>query len=146
MRRFAAIVLSLALCSFAFFACSSETTYQDGTYRAEYASYDAFGYKSFLVVTVQGGNVTAMEFDSLDEAGELKSQNEEYRAEMEAIQGTYPEKYSADLINQYMGMEVKDIDKVDDVAGATEASQSFKALFKALVPSMEQGNTTTIII
>lgn len=144
MRRFMAVLLVALFCGFALFACSSETEYKDGTYRAEYSAYDTYGYKAYLVVTVQGGVVTAMEFDAVMEDGSLKSQDENYQKDMESVQGTYPAKYSADLVNQYL--TTKNINEVDDIAGATEASQSFKSLFAALEPSMISGNTATVVI
>ncbi|MFV0413096.1 MAG: FMN-binding protein [Oscillospiraceae bacterium] len=143
MKRILSAFLATFLCLFVV-ACGGEKTYQDGTYRAEYTEVNEHNYRPYLVLTVQGGAVTAMEFDALAEDGSLLSADEEYRAEMEKLPGTYPQQYSADLINQYLVQQ--NIDQVDVVAGATISTENFKQLFTALEASMYAGNTETIYI
>lgn len=146
MKRLAVVVLAGMLCVSLFCACSSSpsSSYQDGVYRAEYAEFDAYGYKQYLEVTVEGGVVTAMDYDAVTQTGSKKNDDEDYRAAMEVVQGTYPEKFSSDLVNQYLNTQ--NINEVDAVAGATEASDSFVELFNALEPSMRAGTAETVVI
>lgn len=137
-------LLAIAL---VFTGCGSKnnpTTYKDGTYTAEFDQYDGDGYKTQLIVTVQDGEVSKMVFDAINANGELKSQDQKMNEQMQQVQGTNPTQYAQDLINQFMAQN--DIDKVDDVAGATVASQSFKTLFKALEKNMASGDETTVIV
>lgn len=142
MRRICTILLSVLVFVCAVAGCNSPESYVDGTYTAEVAHYDSYGYKDFLVVTVEEGAVANLVFDGRSPEGALRSEDERYRQEMEVIQSTYPAQYSADLVNQYM--LAHDIEKVEIVAGATLASNNFKQLFAALLPQMEQGNTTPV--
>ena len=144
MRKIWAVWLA-ALCVLGLLAgCSQSKSFQDGVYSASFSDYDSRGYKDFLEVTVENSAVTSVRYDAVDANGALRSQDEKYRKDMEAVQGTYPEKYSADLVNQYM--EEQDIDKVDTIAGATYSTQCFLALFKALEPSMQSGDTTPVVV
>ena len=140
----AALVGLLLLFAFAAAGCDTQKTYVDGSYRAEFADFDSYGYKDFLEITVQGGRVTAVTFNGVDAQGGLKSDDAAYRENMEKIQGTNPSKYSADVINQYL--EQLDIKKVDIVAGATYSTNCFKALFFALEANMLKGDQTLVVV
>ena len=67
-----------------------------------------------------------------------------YKQQMEPIVGTYPAKYTKDLINQFM--ESNTISAVDVVAGATQATGSFKTLLTNIAPSLQDGNTETVLV
>ncbi|MEA4911388.1 MAG: FMN-binding protein [Oscillospiraceae bacterium] len=140
------ILLVLALAAALLFtACSGgNIEIQDGTYRAEYADYDQHGYKDYVVITFEDGAVASIEADGVAEDGSLKSASAEYREKMESVQGTYPEKYYKDLINQYL--ENPDADAIDVVAGATSTSNSFITLLKALEKNVRTGDTKTVIV
>ncbi len=138
-------MFALAVCLL-FGACTGNVEISDGTYRAEYDSYDQHGYKDFVEITFVDGAVTEITADAVSEAdGSLKSTSEEYRKDMESLEnGTYPEKYYKDLINQYIANP--SADAVDVVAGATTSSKSFKALAAALEHAVRSGNTDTVIV
>ncbi len=137
-----AVVLSVALL---FAGCGGgEIEIKDGTYRAEYADYDQHGYKDYIVITFEDGAVLSIEADGIAQDGSLKSESAAYREKMESVQGTYPEKYYKDLINQYL--EKPSADAIDVVAGATSTSNSFIALVKALEKAVRTGDTETVIV
>lgn len=121
-----------------------EKTYSDGVYSAEFVDFDSYGYKDFMRVTVTDGVVVELLYDGLNPEGGLKSEDEKYQADMEAVQQTYPKKYTSDLVNQYL--ENHDIGKVDTVAGATYSSDSFRALFTAIEESMVAGSTDPLVV
>ncbi|MFV0353004.1 MAG: hypothetical protein ACK5JF_11980 [Oscillospiraceae bacterium] len=144
IKKIAAVVISLLMLAVIVSGCSTEFNFKDGTYTAEFADYDSSGYKEYIVVTVEEGIVTRMEYDAKNANGDLRSADEQYKADMEALEGTSPNQYVQDLINQYM--EKHDITKVDVVAGATYATENFVALFIALEPSMSSGDTAAVVV
>ena len=146
MKKFIKL-MAVVICVFAFTACSeaSFTNLQDGTYRAEYKNFDVYGWKDYIEVTVEDGEISELVFDAVNmEDGSLKSEDENYKSEMEPIVGTYPAKYNADLINQFL--ESGKISAVDVVAGATQSTGSFKTLLTNIVPSIKAGDTATVLV
>lgn len=146
MKKFIKL-MAVVICVFAFTACSeaSFTNLQDGTYRAEYKNFDVYGWKDYIEVTVENGEISELVFDAVNmEDGSLKSEDENYKSEMEPIVGTYPAKYNADLINQFL--ESGKISAVDVVAGATQSTGSFKTLLTNIVPNIKEGNTEIVLV
>lgn len=125
-------------------ACKPDTTLQDGTYRAETKHYDSRGYKDFIEVTVKDAEIIDVRYDAEKEDGSLKTQDSKYRDDMAAVQETYPEKFSQDLVNQLL--ETRKPDSVDAIAGATYSSDNFNALLAALKPAMIEGSSNTVVI
>ena len=144
VKRIGAVVVCLLMMLVAITGCSTDFVFKDGTYTAEFEAYDSNGYKEYLIITVENDVVSRIEYDAKNEDGDLRSEDEAYRADMEAMEGTYPSQYVRDLINQYM--EKHDIKKIDIVAGATYASKNFIALFMALEPNMSAGDETIVIV
>ncbi|MEA5050231.1 MAG: FMN-binding protein [Oscillospiraceae bacterium] len=145
MKKFFALLVFVLAAALLLSACGGDDIeIQDGTYRAEYADYDQHGYKDYVVITFKDGAVASIEADGVAEDGSLKSQSEEYKEKMESVQGTYPEKYYKDLINQYL--ENPDADDIDIVAGATATSNSFITLLKALEKNVRTGDTKTVVV
>lgn len=137
MKRFISIILVLTVI-FALSACDAEAVIKDGKYRAEYDSFDDYGYKDFVEITFLNGEVTEVTMDAVSEAdGSMKSQSDEYRESMEGFSGTYPAKYYQDLINQYI--ESGDSSGVLVVAGATSTSNSILKLLTALETELKAG-------
>ena len=146
MKKFIKI-LAVLVCVFALTACSEETftNLQDGTYRAEYKNFDVYGWKDYIEITVEDGEISELVFDAVNmEDGTLKSEDESYKNQMEPIVGTYPAKYNADLINQFL--ESGKISAVDVVAGATQSKGSFKTLLTNIVANIKAGDTTVVLV
>ena len=140
-------LLAVVACVLAFTACTEETftNLQDGTYRAEYKDFDVYGWKDYIEITVEDGEVASLVFDAVNmENDTLKSEDENYKSQMEPIVGTYPAKYNADLINQFL--ESGKISAVDVVAGATQSTGSFKTLLTNIVPNIKAGDTTVVLV
>ncbi len=145
MKKIISILIVLAAL-FSLTSCDSNTKVSDGTYRAEYDSYDDSGYKDFVEITFKDGLVTEVTMDAVSEAdGSLKSESDEYRESMETIAGTYPAKYYQDLINQYIGSG--DSSGVLIVAGATSTSNAIIKLLTSLEAAMKAGtyNGTVLV-
>lgn len=147
MKKIMKILLAATLCLTLFTACTDDSlkNLKDGTYRAEYKSFDVYGWKDYIEVTVASSEVSEIVFDSVHmETGALKSADESYKNQMEPIVGTYPAKYNKDLINQFM--ESGKVSAVDIVAGATQSTGSFKTLLLSIAPNLKNGTTDTVIV
>ena len=148
MKKFLAITLAAIAVMGTMASCSGTTTdgFKDGSYRAEYKDFDDHGWKDYLNVTVADGKITAVEYDSLNsEDGHKKTEDEAYK---EAYVGEGFETYPADTADKLEAglVEKQDGALVDTVAGATNSSDSFKALFAALKSNMAKGDTATVIV
>lgn len=144
MRKIAlSLVLVFILALLA--GCTGDVQVADGIYRAEYADYNARGYKEFVEITFENGEITDVVFDAVSGVdGTLFSESEEMKVLMQSNTGTYPQKYLEDLVNQYK--QNPDADSIDIVAGATESTQAYVVLAKALEKSIRAGYTDTVIV
>lgn len=143
MKKIAAAVLAALLFALPLAGCSSPM--KDGAYRAEYKDYDDHGWKDYVEVTVSDGKITGVDYDSIDAQGGLKSADAEYRATMETVTGTYPEKYMKELEDRLL--EKQDAKKVDAVTGATTSTDSFKLLASEIIAKgIKKGDTATIVL
>ena len=137
MKRIFTVLCVLAL-ALGLAACGAAPI-EDGTYRAEYDSFDVNGYKDFVEITFADGTVTSVVMDAVCEAdGSLKSESEEYKESMQTVVGTYPEKYYTDLINQ--DIQSGSSEGVEIVAGATSTSNSMVKLLKAIEQALLNGS------
>lgn len=129
MKRFLAfgIVLTLVMSIMVGCQTSTEAEYKDGNYTAE-TQPDDRGWKGVIDITVKDGKITEVDYDEYNEAGEKKSDDEEYAKSMEGASGVSP----ADAYEQLEDSLTKtqDPDKIDAVAGATSSSDWFKELAK----------------
>ncbi len=141
MKKLLSIALVVLTVSMILVGCSGG--YKDGVYKAESAEY-SHGWKDYVIVSVSGGKVSIQEFDSVNEAGDKKSQDPSYREAMEPVSGTYPEKFLPDIVAEF---EAKgSVDKMDNITGATNSTNSFKALVTAALKNAQKGDTTTAIV
>lgn len=144
MRKLSAILIIALLAVVCLVGCSGGQNYLDGEYSAEFMDFDNRGYKDFIHVTVKDGEVTDIEYNAVNKEGALKTEDSAYSDDMLTVQGTYPAKYSADLVNQYL--KTQSIAEVDALAGATYSSESFIALFTSLEPNMASGETKLVLV
>lgn len=100
--------------------------YEDGTYKVEADAYDEKGWKPFVEITIANDQIIGATFNYKNEAENLKTADAQYKTNMEAISGTYPEKYARELEEQLIQKQV--ISQVDVVSGATASSNNFAAL------------------
>jgi len=113
--------------------------YKDGEYTVEAAEY-SHGYKDYVIVTVSGGEITAVEFDSKNEEGGKKSEDAAYKESMTAYGGTtYPEKFFPEIVENYMA--AGSLETMESVAGATSSSNAFKELMAKALENAKEGKT-----
>jgi major membrane immunogen (membrane-anchored lipoprotein) len=102
------------------------------TYRAENDGFDEFGWKGQIVITVQGNDITEVQFDEVNQQGQLKRNDEQYTAQMQASSGITPAEASDRLVEQLVQKDSPD--QVDVVTGATGTSQRFIELARQALP------------
>ena len=123
--------------------------YTDGTYTVENADF-SHGWKDYIVVTVENGEVSAIEFDSKNESGAKKSADPSYKDSMVAgnkakgLPETYPEKFFPEIIENYM--TAGSVETMESVAGATSSSNSFKKLMAKALEAAKEGNTEVVVL
>ncbi len=149
MKRFLFLMLVVLILAATFVGCGgggSSATYKDGTYKAVAAEADEYGWTDFVEITISSGAISEVVYDSSKEDGSLKSEDADYKAAMEgAGSETYPEKFSKELEDALL--EVKDASKVEVIAGATLASNSFKKLANELLTkNAMEGNTEVLTV
>ena len=128
------LVLLLAGCGF-----------KDGTYTAEFKSFDSLGYKDRLQITVEEGVITDARFDGVNEAGGLKSEDDAYAARMRPLCGTDPAAIRQYYQEALVGLDDPKELEADGVSGATVSAQHFQALWQALQTPMKKGDTATVV-
>ena len=101
---------------------------KDGVYKASQDNFDDRGWKGTVEVEVKDSKIANVKFDYVNKDGALKSQDAGYKAAMEPVAKTYPEKAFAEL--QAALVEKQDVAAVTAVAGATTSSNDFTALVK----------------
>jgi len=119
--------------------------FKDGTYTAEFKSFDSLGYKDRLEITVEDGVITGARFDGVNAEGGLKSDDTAYADRMRPLCGTDPTQISQYYSEALVGLDdPKDLE-ADGVSGATVSAQHFKALWQALQTPMKKGETTPVV-
>lgn len=117
---------------------------QDGTYKLVQKNLDDNGWKVDFTMVVEGGKITESNYDYLNEAGELKSEDQAYQDRMSEKVGVGPQEYLPELNDQLV--EKQDASEVEVITGATHSSDLFKEYAAQLIDAAKEGNTETIEI
>jgi len=117
---------------------------QDGSYKLVEKNLDENGWKATFDMVVADGKITESNYDYLNEAGELKSEDEEYQKNMSEVTGVGPQDYLPELNEQLV--EKQAASEVEVVSGATHSSEKFVEYAAELIAAAEAGNTDTIEI
>lgn len=115
---------------------------QDGTYRIEELNFGDTGWKEALEIVVDGGAITEANFESVNEEGLNKVEDDEYQETMTNVSGVGPQDFIPELEEQLVGME--DPASVEVVSGATGTSEKVQEWASELYAAAEEGNTDTI--
>jgi major membrane immunogen (membrane-anchored lipoprotein) len=102
--------------------------YKDGTYTAEEKEFDDHGWKGQIEIKVEGGKITEVNYDEVNQEGKKKSEDTEYHKR-------FKEQKNVDLLDAYETLEKglvekQDPDAVDTYTGATGTTEKFKTLAK----------------
>ena len=142
MKKLLALALVVVL-ALSMAACGGSKL-KDGTYVAETSdavATDSHGWKDTVTVTVSGGKVTDVVFDSfaLDD-GRAKSKETAETYPMDPHPSEWIPQLSANL------KAASSADEVAAVAGATHSSESAKKLYAAALEAAAEGNTETVVV
>lgn len=142
--RMKTLVLSLLLlCVMTFAGCGSSGSLKDGYYTAEMAEF-SHGWKEYLVIQVSHGNIVSAEFNAKNESGFIKAWDNAYMKNMITLQGTYPNKYTREYVQQLLEQQA-DI-QVDAVTGASSSGGNFVKLVDAVLKQAAKGDQETVIV
>lgn len=125
------------------FSCGPNSPYKDGKYSASYDYRDGHGWKPFLDMVIKGGKITEANFNYVNAAGELKTNDNNYKEAMNKVNGTYPALYCPELGKRLIAKQAL---PVDAVTGATGSSQNFNALATAALAKSTTGDTTPAVL
>lgn len=123
--------------------CGSSNDLKDGYYTAEMAEF-SHGWKEYVVIQVCHGNIVSAEFNAKNESGFIKAWDNSYMKNMLTVQGTYPNKYTREYVQQLLE-EQADI-QVDAVTGASSSGSNFVKLVDAALRQAARGDSKTIIV
>lgn len=115
---------------------------QDGTYEIKDSEADDNGYQEGLTIVVSGGKITDATWDSVDEDGNPKIEDEDYQETMTQTDGIGPQEFIPELENQLL--DTQNPDDMDAITGATGTFEKFQAYAKELLEAAEEGNTDVI--
>lgn len=114
----------------------------DGTYRAQYADFDEYGWKETVTVKIKNGKVSVTSFDAVSKDNEKrkKTNDDDYAAQWKEKAGITPNEAFDQLMKNFESAD-NDVTKVDNVAGATVSSNRFKLLVgEILATTARDGN------
>jgi|LSQX01.2.fsa_nt_gb major membrane immunogen (membrane-anchored lipoprotein) len=120
--------------------------YKDGVYKAEQADFSETGWKDFVEVTVEGGKITAVNWDATNKDDETlmkkkASQDGVYDMKVAGAQSDWHEQ--AALVEQYL-IEQQDPTKIEysdeegHVDTITGVSINVKGFFELAAQALEQ--------
>lgn len=118
-------------------------TIKDGYYTAEMESY-SFGWKEYLCIQVKQGTIMSAEFNAKNDSGFIKAWDNSYMKNMNTVNGTYPNKYTREYVQQLVDGQTET--KIDAITGATESGEHFKKLVAAVLEQAKKGDSKIKIV
>lgn len=117
---------------------------QDGTYSLAEKNIGSTGWKVIMDITVDGGKITAADYNYLNAEDLLKTDDDEYQELMVDKVGTGPQDYIPALNENLVATQ--DAAEVDIVTGATHSAETFKLYAAQLVNAAQKGDTEQIVV
>ncbi len=140
-RIFAMLICSLMM--FPLASCKSSNTLQDGYYTAKAQDY-SHGWREFVTIMVQDGEIVAAEYNAENASGFIKSWDNAYMRNMLSVTGTYPNAYTRYYSSQLLG--TKGTVQIQALTGATQSYNRFQKLIAAVIEQAKKGDSTTIVV
>lgn len=117
---------------------------QDGYYTAEFASFDAHGWKEFITIYVNNNKIVTVDYNAKNASGFIKSWDMDYMRTMNATDGTYPNKYTRAYAVALLNKQ--NPEGVDVISGATHSYTSFQLLAEAAISQAKVGDKSVAFI
>lgn len=116
---------------------------KDGYYTAEMSDF-SHDWKEYLRIQVKHGAIVSAEFNAKNKSGFIKAWDNNYMKNMNAVQGTYPNRYTREYVQQLID-EQENVE-VDVVTGASSSGGNFKKLTQAVLEQARKGDSKTVIV
>lgn len=144
MKKRISVTVCLMILACVFLSgCSVFSTLKDGYYTAEMSEFE-HGWKEYICIQVKHGAIVSAEFNAKNESGFIKAWDNAYMKNMMTVQGTYPNKYTREYVQQLIS-EQEDI-QVDTVTGASSSGSNFEKLVDAVLKQAKSGNSKKVIV
>ena len=111
---------------------------RDGFYSAEALDFDEYGWKEYITIYVADNTIITVDYNAKNASGFMKSWDMEYMRLMNAVDGTYPNKYTREYAEALLIRQ--NPERVDAISGATHSYHSFQSLVKAAVAQSLSGD------
>lgn len=116
----------------------------DGTYRVEEAEFGETGWKEALEILIVDGKISEATWESVDEDGLNKFDDDNYQEIMTAQDGLGPQDFIPALEEALV--KEQEPGNVDVITGATGTAEKFKKYSQLLIDASLEGKTEVIII
>lgn len=136
------IVLFVVILAFLLSGCGGNKM-KDGYYTAEMSDF-SHGWREYVCIQVKGNTIVSAEFNAKDESGFIKAWDNEYMRNMGSVQGTYPNKYTREYVQQLI--DGQQDTQVDIVTGASHSGGNFTKLIAAAIEQAQKGDSTTVMV
>ncbi|MCI8483775.1 MAG: FMN-binding protein [Lachnospiraceae bacterium] len=136
-------MISLSVLIFVILLSGCGNKLKDGYYTAEMSEF-SHGWKEYVCIQVKDDIIVSAEFNAKDESGFIKAWDNEYMRNMGSVEGTYPNKYTREYVQQLIDGQ-KDT-KVDILTGATNSGGNFTKLVEAAMEQARKGDSTTVSV
>lgn len=144
MKKIKIVILSVTILLIGMLAgCGSTNGLKDGFYTAEMSEF-SHGWQEYLIIQVKGGRIVSAEYNAKNESGFIKAWDNTYMKNMMSRQGTYPNKYTREYVQQLIDGQ-KNTD-VDVVTGASNSGQNFVKLVEAVLEQAAAGDSATVVV
>ena len=144
MKRIKIVLLSVVMVLMGVSAgCGGVNGLKDGFYTAEMSEF-SHGWQEYLIIQVKGGEIVSAEYNAKDESGFIKAWDNSYMKNMMSKQGTYPNKYTREYVQQLIDGQKNTT--VDVVTGASNSGQNFVKLVEAVLKQAAAGDSATAVV
>lgn len=123
--------------------CNVLGSMEDGYYTAEMSEFE-HGWKEYVCIQVKNDVIVSAEFNAKNESGFIKAWDNAYMKNMIGLQGTYPNKYTREYVQQLIDGQ-KDT-QVDVISGATSSGGNFEKLVKAVIEQAKSGDSSVRVV
>ncbi|QIB69066.1 FMN-binding protein [Aminipila butyrica] len=143
-KKWLQLILALVLLISLLAGCGAkEGTLQDGYFTAEMSDY-SHGWKEFVTIYVKDQEIVSVEYNAKNASGFIKSWDMAYMRQMNAIQHTYPNRYTRQYGKQVL--EKQSAEGVDAVSGASTSGVSFQQLVQAAIDMSKSAKNEVAIV
>lgn len=142
-RKLCILCIIMAVSVVCMTGCDVFGSMEDGYYTAEMSDYSN-GWKEYVCIQVKNDVVVSAEFNAKNASGFIKAWDNAYMKNMIGLQGTYPNKYTREYVQQLI--EGQKDTKVDVITGATTSGNNFERLVAAVIEQAKAGDSSVKVV